>query len=351
VFGRVGHHHIARWSPPWCLHVRISEVTALQEGLSVRHTKVQSLRYCFAAGEIRNAILVAVMKSSLEIQPGVTKQRALLIQGGGLRGAYAVGALRGLYDAGLGESFDQVIAVSSAVFAASYFVAGQVKEMEDAWRNLVHGRQLISYRNIFSMTPVLGLDYLVALFKGAVRLHTDRIVSSRTALEFVTTDYLTGEPKYLDAKRSDIFDLMRASSAVPRLYPLPVRIDGHEYYDGGHSDPIPVQRAIDLGYKNILVVLTKPLAERKVAPSKLLGYLLLYPAHKARESWLKIHETYNRALDLISRPPPGIQITAIAPAVSHISRLTRKRSALMHAIEQGKKDAERYVATCGSLCP
>jgi predicted acylesterase/phospholipase RssA len=63
---------------------------------------------------------------------------------------------------------------------------------------------------------------------------------------------------HVDAKSNDIFDLMRASSALPHIYPLPVRIGGRDFYDGGQSDPIPVRRAIECGATHIVVVRTRP---------------------------------------------------------------------------------------------
>lgn len=55
---------------------------------------------------------------------------------------------------------------------------------------------------------------------------------------FVVTDRVTGTAAYFDAKRPEIFDLTRASSALPVIYPRAVVIDGQRYYDSGQSDAI-----------------------------------------------------------------------------------------------------------------
>jgi predicted acylesterase/phospholipase RssA len=89
---------------------------------------------------------------------GSKGKAALLVEGGALRGPYAVGVLRTLHEFGGPNQFDAIVAVSSGVFASTYFAAGQVEEMESTWRNLVHGSQLISFRRRLKGEPILGVN-------------------------------------------------------------------------------------------------------------------------------------------------------------------------------------------------
>lgn len=268
-----------------------------------------------------------------------------------MRGAYAAGVLRNLH-AHYGQNpFSTIISVSSSVFATSFFLTGQVEEMEDTWRNDVHGNRLINYWRCLRGKSVLGLDYLVDLFRGRVRLDVERLIQSRTRLYYVLTDYATGCPQYHDARCPGIFDLMRASSALPHLYRIPVKIGGRYYYDGGHSDPIPLEYALALGYKRILVILTCPVSFRLAPASRALAYFLLPGSAGAREKFRKMHERHNRALDLIQNPPPGVEIQVIAPSAIHSSRLTRSRERIIGAIESGKRDAVDFLARIRGLLP
>jgi predicted patatin/cPLA2 family phospholipase len=276
---------------------------------------------------------------------------ALVIQGGGLRGAYPVGVLRVLHDYFGRNPFDTIISVSSSVFTASFFLADQVEDMEATWRDLVHGKRLINYSRIFRGKSILGLDYLIGLFRGPVRLDLERVLQSGTELYYVLTDYATGRPEYCDAKCPDIFDLMRASSALPHLYRIPVHVNGRPYYDGGCSDPIPVEHAIALGFKKILVVLTDALGALMSPPRKLMAYLLLHGSPGARKAYQEVHERHNRALDLIRNPPPGVEIQVIAPTGLEMSSLTRNRVSIIKAIEDGKQDAANYLARNQGFLP
>jgi len=255
---------------------------------------------------------------------------ALVVEGGGLRGAFPVGVLQVLLARFGADAFDGIFAVSSGVFASTFFVAGQGAEMEAIWRDRVCGNQLVDHRNWFTREPVLRLDYLIELFKGVARLDLDRVMSSRPFLEYVLSDHDTGRSVYVDAKRDDIFDLMRASSALPHLYPLPVRIAGRNYFDGGQTDPIPVQRAIAFGATHIVVVRTRP-----------AGYVkkpaMLWSSRTA------LQDRYNETVEFIEHPPAGHSIVSFTPTTMHVGRLTRDRHRIAAAIDHGKEVAGRII--------
>ena len=256
---------------------------------------------------------------------------ALVVEGGGLRGAFPVGVLQVLLARFGADAFDGIFAVSSGVFASTFYLAGQGAEMETIWRDRVCGNQLVDHRNWFTRNSVLRLDYLIDLFKGPARLDLDRVMSSRPYLEYVLSDHDTGNSVYVDAKRSDIFDLMRASSALPRVYPLPVRIGGCNFYDGGQSDPIPVQRAIEFGASHIVVVRTRP-----------AGYF-----KKPVLPWLAttaLQNRYNESVRLIEHPPAGQSIVSFNPTTMFVGRLTRNQRRITAAIEHGKEVANEIIA-------
>ena len=255
---------------------------------------------------------------------------ALVVEGGGLRGAFPVGVLQVLLARFGADAFDGIFAVSSGVFASTFFIAGQGAEMEAIWRDRVCGNQLVDHRNWFTGKPVLRLDYLIDIFKGPAKLDLDRVMSSRPFLEYVLSDHDTGRPVYFDAKRHDIFDLMRASSALPHIYPLPVRIAGRNFFDGGQSDPIPVQRAIEFGAKHIVVVRTRP-----------AGYVKK-PALPWRAT-TPLQNRYNESVRLIAHPPAGQSIVSFNPTTMFVGRLTRDQRRITAAIDHGKDVANQVI--------
>lgn len=75
----------------------------------------------------------------------------------------------------------------------------------------------------------------------------------------VATDAQTGKPTYFSKKdmHKDDYRHVMASCAIPAVC-RPVEINGRFYYDGGVSDSIPVQKAMDDGCDKLVVILTKP---------------------------------------------------------------------------------------------
>jgi predicted patatin/cPLA2 family phospholipase len=268
---------------------------------------------------------------------------ALVVQGGALRGAYAVGALRTLYEEVAPERFANITTVSASVFACAYFVAHQVEHMENTWRDLVHGSRLVRLHNVFRAKPVMDLDYLIELFRGPVWLDLGRVAATPVDLRFVLSNYRTGAAEYVRPTAEDAFTAMRASCALPGLYPIPVAVRGGEYYDGGHSDPLPLEYVLGLGFRRVLVIMTKPRTLPK-RPPKRWGSAVFIRDRRARGASLEVHHRYNRALEILASPPAGVRIDVIAPDDLPVDRLARSREAIIGAIERGKRDTRAYLA-------
>lgn len=61
-------------------------------------------------------------------------KRCLVLQGGGLRGAFVAGACFALADLHIFQ-FDLALAVSASVPTLAYFLAGQCREGREVWEN------------------------------------------------------------------------------------------------------------------------------------------------------------------------------------------------------------------------
>jgi len=268
-----------------------------------------------------------------------------VVGGGGLRGAYAVGVLRELHRHGGSDQFDAIYAVSVGVFASTFFAADQVSTLENSWRQHVHGSQLINFWNLFRGRAVLDLDYLIDIFQSAKSwLSLDRVYSAHPDLFYVVTNYHTGEPEYPSAKSPRIFSLMKASSALPIMYSKAVHVDGARYIDGGVSDPIPVQKALDDGCQDITVILTRPKKVRTPVPG-LLSTLALRskPARAALETMHRRWNDSERLLERLSRSS-DCELTVFRPTQLEVTRLSRDRKLIVRAIDRGEADARKKLS-------
>lgn len=186
------------------------------------------------------------------------KKRALVIGGGGLRGAYGAGVLSTLCKKLGPDYFDAVYASSVGVFAATFFLSNQPDTIEHTWRNFVSDKQLVNYSHLLKKRNILDLEYLVEIFQNKKSLlDIEAVMNNPSTIVYTLTEYPSGKETHHIPARQNIFDLMRASAALPLVHG-PVTINGRKYIDGGISNNLPVHKALADGCNEILVVHNKP---------------------------------------------------------------------------------------------
>ncbi len=186
-------------------------------------------------------------------------RRALVLGSGGLSGGYDAGVVATLCRELKPSYFHSIYACSVGVYAASFFAANQPQIIEEVWRNQLHGLRLVNPFNVLRRRPILDLGYLHGLFiRPPFALDTCSIMSGSVHLCFVATDRTTGQPSYFSPRsKEEVLPLARASAAVPFIHPA-VIVRGRTYIDGCFADPLPVQKALEDGHDEVIVVSNKP---------------------------------------------------------------------------------------------
>jgi predicted patatin/cPLA2 family phospholipase len=263
---------------------------------------------------------------------------ALVVEGGGMRGAYAAGALVGLHE--MGVTFDQVWAASSGACSAAYYVSGGLEGIQ-IWRDLVSGGQLIRLRNLLLRRPLLDLDYLIHTFRERIPLSCDKLRAGRGELRVVLTECKTGKPVYWKMQGREAFDVLRAATSMPFATRGYARVEGVYYADGGITDSIPIRAAIEAGATDVTVILTHAPGYRMRPFSRPLAHLAFPRFPRVARALAQRHLMYNASLELLNSTPPGVTLRLIRPSTLELHRFSRQRRRLRAAIEQGRKDARR----------
>jgi predicted patatin/cPLA2 family phospholipase len=270
----------------------------------------------------------------------MSKKRALIVEGGGMRGAHSAGALAELSRHSL--HFDVVCASSAGSCTAAFWVAGQ-HWYEKVWGRHLHGRQFIRFGRLFAGKPVIDLDYLIyEVFGRREPLDTEKILSSPEDFFITATDCGTGEPIYFHNKQKiDVLGALKAGAALPLAYPLPVWYEGIPCGDGGIADAIPLQKAIEEGCEEFWILLTRPRGYRKKPISKFPWPRWVYRKYPALAAlMLRRHLHFNETLDKIEALERQGKAFVIRPSAKlPLTRLTRRQDRILAAIEQGKRDA------------
>ena len=126
----------------------------------------------------------------------------------------------------------------------------------------------------------------------------------------------------------------------------PYAVNGREYFDGGVSDPLPVDKAFADGCDKIVAVLTRPVDFVK-KPEKFDLVIHRSLGEKYPEVYGKIHtrhEAYNRSLEkLRAYQKEGRAVIIAPPSGSSISIASKDAKKLKKVYEQGYADAEKAL--------
>ena len=213
------------------------------------------------------------------LTPGV----GLVLEGGGMRGAYTGGVLDAFLDEGI--VFSYVIGVSAGANAGSDYLVGQRERNHKVFVELVSDRRYAGFANLLRERSWFGMRFLFETLPDELApFDYEALERSERTLVVGVTDCATGQARYFTQRGHDarwfIHTVHRASSSLPVLSP-PVEIEGRRYLDGGVSDPVPIEHSIIDGNSRNVVVLTRNEGYRKGTDRPGLGTRLAlgrYPA-------------------------------------------------------------------------
>lgn len=184
---------------------------------------------------------------------------ALVIGGGGMRGAYVAGMLRAIDRAGLRLGFDEVYGASSGSFSAAAFLTGSAAECAACFPEDLSTEVFINMRRLGTRRPVVSLDHLVEVLQSRKPMAWDQLGHTPAALHVVATDTadltahtITGMVTPADWERA-----LRASATIPLLAGPPVEIAGRRFIDGSVAEPLAMARALRAGATHVLVLLCR----------------------------------------------------------------------------------------------
>ena len=266
--------------------------------------------------------------------------RALVVEGGAMRGIFAAGVLDAFLEKEYRE-FDFAVGVSAGSTNLIGYLAGDHGRNRQIITDHACRAEFINWQRFMGGGHLCDVHWLWHQSLQDVPLNLGRHWQSQTALWVVTTSVEDGAPRYHRATPENLNEIMTASCSIPFAYRQFPTVNGHPMTDGGLGDSIPVRWAYEQGARDITVVLSRHQGYRK-KPSALTP--LLKPWVKDMPGlyagMLKRSQAYNDALDFIDNPPADCRLTVIAPGRDFpVSRLTTNGQKLEQGYWQGHQAA------------
>lgn len=188
-------------------------------------------------------------------------KRALILSGGGARGAYQIGVWKYLLDR---NWYPDLICGTSvgAINSVGIGTGLSLEELIQIWRGIERGtvyrislwQQIKLYFSRSGFVPIMDTEPLKQFLLE--RLYLNRVRNSDMDIIITAVNILTSELKFFSQRDIDIEHVM-ASSAIPILFPWQY-VDGEPHWDGGVMANTPIMPALERGAKEIIVVLLSP---------------------------------------------------------------------------------------------
>lgn len=197
-------------------------------------------------------------------------KRALVLSGGGSKGAWQVGALKALAESEECH-WDSIHGVSVGAINAAFLAMHKTTEQVVAIDRLVgiwDGIRMTG--QIYKPWLPFKLNYISSMFKGSLNTGSplrmlvencwdhQKLLESGIKLTVGAVSLTTGKYSGIDQDNPNIFEYVLASSHLPMVFE-PMTIDNEVWVDGGIRHQIPIIEALKEDPDEIDVILTSPL--------------------------------------------------------------------------------------------
>lgn len=268
----------------------------------------------------------------------------LVLEGGGLRGAYTSGVLDYFLSKEL--YFKYTVGVSAgAIYSASY-ASRQRRRNIDIILKYLNDERYMGYRYLIKNGSYINIDF--AFRKMAYKLSPfDFETFHNCDLEFKvgafncakgTTEFFCKK----DFKKiDDLLESLIASGSLP-FFCKETIIHENVYLDGGIAAPIPIEQSILDGNNKNVVILTEDMGYKK-EPLKLQPLIKVYYRKypKVADALIKRHLVYNRTLKDIQELESRGEAFVFRPSeMVVVDRLERDLSKIKALYNLGLKDAK-----------
>lgn len=200
-------------------------------------------------------------------------KRALVISGGGAKGAYATGVIDYLYN-NLGHRYNLLVGVSTGSLVMPLTALGMIDKLKTVYTS-VNNKDLWYYNPFNKRGGVNPFKILWREMQGKswgdmgglrdiikswfTEDDYNKILENDIEMISCTTNVSTGAKTYFSNKQMSyeyFVEAMMASAAYP-VFTETVEINGYHFSDGGIREHVPLQYAIERGATNIDVIVNR----------------------------------------------------------------------------------------------
>jgi NTE family protein len=244
-----------------------------------------------------------------------TKEYGIVLEAGGTRGAYQIGALKAIMEKGI--KVKGIVGTSIGAINGALFAQGDLDKATDLWNNITCSKIMtdengviesivnfnykqMNIANLIDRTIKIAKDKGIDItpFKDLLNQSIDEVTIRKSQIDYgLVTISLTDKKPYelfiRDMEQGQLVNYILASAYLPIF--KREKINGKRYIDGAFHNRVPIQMLIDDGYKDIIVlkiqgigvkrrVNTKGVRIIEISPQELLGKTLEFSPMKVKRN-------------------------------------------------------------------
>ena len=253
---------------------------------------------------------------TMKLQFDLSREYGLVLEGGGAKGAYQIGAWKALREEGV--KIRGLSGVSVGALNGALICMDNPELAEEIWENISYSQIMDvdddrmdsvirgDLKNIdwnaliqdgLRMIREHGMD--VTPLKNLIARVCDETVIRQSPMDFYILTYSLSDRQLIDVSAKEIpegliADMLLASAYLPAF--KSERLHGKRYIDGGVSDRVPLDSLINRGYRDIIVLRIFGFGVEKriripeevhvidVAPRRNLGGILEFDSARSRRN-------------------------------------------------------------------
>jgi predicted patatin/cPLA2 family phospholipase len=281
----------------------------------------------------------------------VDRKVALVIEGGGMRGAFAAGVATGLAEAGLPfDAFDAYFGSSAGALNLMYWISGiprvgtrvyiddLTSGVEPRFFRFRTFRELLS--RLMRAETVMNLHAVEHALTVLRPIDREAVAKCAAPVWFPITradDLVTEIRDARTLPSGDLLPTLLAAASVPVLADVYDLAHGR-FIDGACGAPLPVSEALEKGCTDLVVLLNLPPPRGPAWYETLVLYALAGRrglSSRVARAVRAGRAARRRALRQLATPPPGVNITVLAPGRRLIRSLELDPARVERCVDAG----------------
>ncbi|MDD3219970.1 MAG: patatin-like phospholipase family protein [Lachnospiraceae bacterium] len=202
----------------------------------------------------------------------LTKEYGIVLEGGGAKGAYQVGAWRALREAGI--KICAVAGTSVGALNGALMCMDDYEGAKEIWENISYSqimdvddekmRQMLEGKMDFNEAVKTSMAYLTAggvditPLKNLINAHIDEDKIRNSPVDFYLLTFNVDQMKEMDLDTAEIEPGLIKDFLLASAYIFPLfkneKLHGKTYIDGGAINNLPLDSLVKRDYKDIIMI-------------------------------------------------------------------------------------------------